>query len=276
MAITAEDIQNVGFTLAHEGYDVDEVDVFLERVADEVDAMNRQIVELQFKLSGGTADEADDAVIPAEPAEPVADEQAAAQIDQLLAEVEDLKRQLAEKKADDAAISQALIVAQRSADDIIASAKSQAASIVQNADNEAVRIVDDAENGRQGIIAAIQTLESDREDVRMQYREMLTNFMADAQKKLADIDGDARRSMAAAQARTDAHAASYAPLEAFTVGGGAPAQRVAPAPASAYVAPAPQQFTQSAAPVQPETGYVDKDFSGFGDTADDFGFDDLD
>ena len=40
MAITAADIQNVSFSIDRKGYDVDEVDVFLEHVADEVDAMN--------------------------------------------------------------------------------------------------------------------------------------------------------------------------------------------------------------------------------------------
>jgi DivIVA domain-containing protein len=49
MAITAADIQNVSFSIDRKGYDVDEVDVFLERVADEIQAMTDQIAELKAK-----------------------------------------------------------------------------------------------------------------------------------------------------------------------------------------------------------------------------------
>lgn len=271
MAITADDIQNVSFTLARDGYDVDEVDVFLERVADEIDAMNRQIADLQAQL-----EQAGEGVVApvaaAEPTdEPAGVEEADARIDELMAEIEDLKAQLSEKNANAAAISQALIVAQRSADDVIANAKSQATAIVQDADAEASRIVDDAEGIRQSVLNAIQTLEADRNEVRAQYRDMLSNFVADAQRKLADIEGDLRSAANAAQVRTDSNASSYAPLETFTVGGGAQARTQAPMAAPAYAAPA---ATQAAAPVN--QGYVEKDFSGFGDAVDDFGFDDLD
>ena len=37
MAITASDIHNQSFSIDRKGYDVDEVDVFLEHVADEID-----------------------------------------------------------------------------------------------------------------------------------------------------------------------------------------------------------------------------------------------
>lgn len=50
MAITMQDIQDEGFEHALRGYDVGQVDVFLERVANEVDAMNKQIEELESEL----------------------------------------------------------------------------------------------------------------------------------------------------------------------------------------------------------------------------------
>ncbi len=37
MAITASDIHNQSFSIDRKGYDVDEVDVFLEHVADEIE-----------------------------------------------------------------------------------------------------------------------------------------------------------------------------------------------------------------------------------------------
>ena len=40
MAITSAEIHNQSFSIDRKGYDVDEVDVFLEHVADEIDGMN--------------------------------------------------------------------------------------------------------------------------------------------------------------------------------------------------------------------------------------------
>ena len=50
MAITAEDIHNQSFAIDRKGYDVDEVDVFLEHVADEIDYLNDRIAELEEEL----------------------------------------------------------------------------------------------------------------------------------------------------------------------------------------------------------------------------------
>ena len=69
MAITAADIQSVSFSIDRKGYDVDEVDVFLERVADEIDAMNKEIAELRAAANAVVA-------VPAE-AEPVVEAEVA-------------------------------------------------------------------------------------------------------------------------------------------------------------------------------------------------------
>ena len=45
MAITSADIQNQSFKIERRGYDVDEVDVFLERVASEIDDLNDEIAQ---------------------------------------------------------------------------------------------------------------------------------------------------------------------------------------------------------------------------------------
>ena len=67
-----------------------------------------------------------------------------------------------------------------------------------------------------------------------------------------------------AQARVETHAASYAP--AVIANGN---------PVPAEVAAAAQGATIAAAPVQSPSasGYIDKDFSGYGDADDDFEFD---
>ena len=102
------------------------------------------------------------------------------------ARIADLERQLEAKKADDNAIAQALIIAQRSADEIIANANAQAAATIKDAEDEGTRIVDKAEAERQKVLDAIKKLEDDREDVREDYRDLLTDFIGDATRKLAD------------------------------------------------------------------------------------------
>lgn len=260
MALTAEDIQNVSFSIDRKGYDVDEVDVFLEHVADEVDAMNRLIVDLQDRLDEAQSNAAlaQEAVAVEVPEAQVAGDSSeqSARVAELEAQVADLEAKLSEKTANDNAISQALIVAQRSADEVIANARTEASNIIKDADEEAGRIVGKAESDRLKIAEAIRTLEADRSDVRTEYRDMLSNFMADAQRKLAEIDGDSRRSAAASQARYDANASAYA-------------SELAPAPSS-YSVPVPMQ---ASTPAPRTSGYVEKDFSGYGDTADDFTFD---
>lgn len=266
MAITAADIQNVSFSIDRKGYDVDEVDVFLERVAEEIDTMNQRIVALVAELDEKDAALANMQAAPiAVPVtefeqpevEVAASADDSADVAALKQQIVGLQAELAEKKANDAAISQALIVAQRSADDILANARAEASNIIKDADEEADRIVSKAEADRAKITESIRTLEADRSDVRAEYRDMLANFMADAQRKLAEIDGDARRANAAAQARAEMNAGSYAPA--------------APEPqAAAPAAPAPAAATPSA------SGYIDKDFSGFGAADADFEFDDID
>ena len=51
MAITPADIQAQTFSEAKRGYDPAEVDVFLEQLASEVDAMLNKIVDLKTRLT---------------------------------------------------------------------------------------------------------------------------------------------------------------------------------------------------------------------------------
>ena len=290
MAISAEDIRTASFATTSagaEGYDFDEVDVFLDHVADEVEAMNKQLAELQSQAQTGVvaaapvAAEYDAQAAPA--AAPSADAAAqiaaqAATIQQLEAQVADLKAQLAEKSANDSAISQALIVAERSAEEIVSNARTQSSAIIQDANDEADRIVNKAESDRQRVLEAIRALEADRNNVRAEYREMLADFMADAQRKLADIDGEMRQAAANAQVRTTANAVSYAPLDALTAPGahaGAKTQRPAMQPVGAdpMMGGVPAQTVAAPAVKPSASGYIDKDFSGFGAAADDIDVD---
>ena len=241
MAITSAEIHNQSFSIDRKGYDVDEVDVFLEHVADEIDGMNAQIAQLENQLDDRKFEGFD---TPARVEAPVVvtDDAALAEKD---ARIADLERQLEAKKADDNAIAQALIIAQRSADEIIANANAQAAATIKDAEDEGTRIVDKAEAERQKVLDAIKKLEDDREDVREDYRDLLTDFIGDATRKLAEIGGEMPASLpVSAHARTidvvetTATGRVTAPAQAPINRAGAGAYSVPQAP-GAVVAPAP-------------------------------------
>ena len=273
MAITSAEIHNQSFSIDRKGYDVDEVDVFLEHVADEIDGLNAQIAQLENQMGdrgfGGKFDGFD---TPARPLEaPAVDDAALAEKD---ARIADLERQLEAKKADDNAIAQALIIAQRSADEIIANANAQSAATIKDAEEEAQRIVDKAEGERQKVLDAIKKLEDDREDAREEYQELLTDFISDATRKLAEIGGSLPAQSAVS---ASAHARPSAAAEDASTGRvGSPVQ----APinrdgAGAYTTP--QTPTGAVvAPATPKPSGVEKDLSGFGDADDAFEFEEID
>lgn len=275
MAITAADIHNQSFSIDRKGYDVDEVDIFLEHVADEIDLLNEQIAQLERQLDEGSLDgfdmpvrDYDDVVereVVVSDANVAALEAELAQKDAIIA---DLQARIEEKKADDYAIAQALIVAQRSADDIIAKANAQAAEAVQDARDEAVRILDRANADRQAVIDATRKLQDDREDAREEYADLLNDIISDATRKLAIIGGAVAISSAG-------NAASHAYV---------PQPRVEILEDDDYYddyEPAPVSYTTPQAPVAtiaaatPVASAYEKDLSGFGD-ADDFEFEEID
>ena len=147
MAITSAEIHNQSFSIDRKGYDVDEVDVFLEHVADEIDNLNNQIADLQDQLSDSRFDGFDTPAKPIEEAPVAAPAPSSApaqnfsqELDEANARIRELESQLEEKQADGNAIAQALIIAQRSADEILAKANNTAAETIQDAKDEAQRI----------------------------------------------------------------------------------------------------------------------------------------
>ena len=271
MAITSAEIHNQSFSIDRKGYDVDEVDVFLEHVADEIDGMNAQIAQLENQLDDRKFEGFD---TPARVEAPVVvtDDAALAEKD---ARIADLERQLEAKKADDNAIAQALIIAQRSADEIIANANAQAAATIKDAEDEGTRIVDKAEAERQKVLDAIKKLEDDREDAREEYRDLLTEFIDDASRRLNELGGSSSYTPA-----TSNHARVFEAPSAYDDEAPAPAATATQAPISidgsaAYSTPATPGSPVVAA-ATPTPSVVEKDLSGFGDVDDDFEFEEID
>ena len=275
MAITSTDIENQSFAVDRKGYDVNEVDVFLERVAAEIDGMNAQIADLQQRL--------DAAVKRAEEAEKKA-ETAIDDMDATIAytpgegspyelrekdrRIADLQKQLEERNADANAIAQALIIAQRSGDEIIANAKKAALNTQKDAEDEAKRILEKANNEKQRVMNNIAELQADRETVRSNYQEMLRNFISEASQRLTEIGGDVPP-----QISTHFESSTPEPPAAPE-----PARSVVPDPLESFAATytTPRSGAHGVTPVAPKASSAHKDLSGFGETDDVFGFDDLD
>lgn len=275
MAITASDIHNQSFSIDRKGYDVDEVDEFLEHVANEIDILNSTIAELENEadqdapeLSGFDTiamDAADDDPVEIDlgeaPVTATPSPEAMAAKDARIAELE---RQLAEKKANDNAISQALIIAQRAGDETIAKANDTADQIVTDARDEAARIIAEANAEKTEIEEEIAKLDSDCEALRERFQDLLKVFINDATDKLAEI------SDASIMASAHARATRLAARNYET-----PVREVAPA--AEYSTPVFARNEEVATPVIPTAFTGEKDLSGFGDAVDsDFDFDELD
>ncbi len=163
MAITPADIQAQTFSEAKRGYDPGEVDVFLEHLSSEVDAMLQKIVDLKQRL---TATEQQLAAAQAQLAEQPAQLAAPAAPDY---------------SATERQISAALITAQQSADRIVDEARENAERIRNEADAKAREVIRQALAEKQNELDEIDRLKASREEFRSEYKKLLQHFMDDAE-----------------------------------------------------------------------------------------------
>lgn len=299
MAITAEDVRSYPLNVDRRGYNVEEVDHLLDQVAESFDELEATIVELRYQLDNRPAAP----VVPVVPAAPAVDEEAIAaaavararaefdrQMSMATAEaamkearIAELENAVANAKADGNAIAQALIIAQRSADEILSNANSQAMQIIDDAKEDAAGILARAQEDKQGVEDEIDGLKVDLEDARSAYQDLLRDFIADATTKLAGIT-----EQSGAHAKLAAGAAAAAGASAGTVTDPGSTGRVMSkaqipvrrVPADTYVTPdayvTPQTGNVIPVAAMPTPSKVTKDLSGFGDTDSDFLFGDVD
>ena len=175
MAITPADIQAQTFSEAKRGYDPAEVDVFLERLASEVDAMLNKIVDLKTRLTAAEQElaaaqaqaQAAPAPVAAPAPAPVANPEYTATASQ---------------------ISAALIAAQQSADNIVADARENADRIRAEADAKAREVIRQALAEKQNEINEIDRLKASREEFKAEYLKLIQHFMDEAQNEFpADL-----------------------------------------------------------------------------------------
>ena len=177
MAITPADIEQQTFSPSKHGYDTEEVDAFLEQISSEVDAMLQKIADLKGRLNNteqqlaaanaqiASLEENAGATQLAAPAPVVAPAPAPA-VDLSVSE-----RQ----------ISQVLIVAQHSADKLVAEARDNAERIRNEADQKAREVIRQALAEKQNELDEIDRLKQSREDFRGEYKKLLQHFMDDAE-----------------------------------------------------------------------------------------------
>lgn len=171
MAITPQDIEQQAFSAAKQGYNTEEVDDFLEVLASEVEAMLEKIADLKNRL---TSTESELAAAQAQLASGSVHSEAAAPA--------------SDYGATERQISQALIVAQQSADKLVADARDNAERIRNEADAKAREVIRQALTEKQAELEEIDRLKASREEFKAEYLKLIQHFMDDAQNSFpADL-----------------------------------------------------------------------------------------
>lgn len=273
MAITSADIQNQSFKIERRGYDVDEVDVFLERVASEIDDLNDKIAHLRAQASEASAARTE--II----SQPEVDMVSRDELAEKDAKIAELEARLRERKSDDSAIAQALIVAQRTADEIISKAKGEAEQTRINAEEEGKRILDKANAEKKRVIDHINELSASREQVREQYQDMLKEFIGSATQRLSEIGGEVTAGIELPaellEMPKSEDSASKASVSTSSTTSASTSSKWEPgSPVATYTTPTVTPVVS--APATPKPSAASKDFSGYGDADDSFSFDDVD
>ena len=170
MSISSVEIQEQGFGTERNGYNMSEVDVFLEHVANEIDQMQ---ADFDYELSA--AREA--AAQAAGPSPEQEDE-----IRRLNDIVAELQNKLSEQKTNESVISEAFIAAQKSANAMKEDARAQADQTIAEAEAKAHQIIDEAADEKQRILDEIDRLDKSRADFVEEYTALIKHFNDDATK----------------------------------------------------------------------------------------------
>lgn len=225
MAITKEDIQNEKFEHALRGYDVRQVDLFLERIANEVDVMNTRIGELEIQLSNtkedllnaqeklvlSAANSPEELELANEREKQVRTEleQAQSKIAEAIARAEKaegsmrdaevrakaaeeqiapLQEQLAEKNKLDSAIAEAFISAQRSAEQIKEEARAEGDRIYRESEAKAREFIRESLAKKASVNNEIEALQTSMTKFKAEYLEMLARFTSQARGEFKTVE----------------------------------------------------------------------------------------
>ncbi|MDR2957616.1 MAG: DivIVA domain-containing protein [Coriobacteriales bacterium] len=241
MSITATEIQNIRFGEARRGYNPDEVDEFLERVASDVDTMNRALAEAVTQIND------------AEERARTAEERLAVAADS--GEAPAAVHRSSEGAITEDVISKAFIAAQVSADNLKEEARREAEKLYREAEAKAKDIIRESYNERERILGDIDHLRLISEKFRTEFLSLVNHYATDAQKRFQEFselvpEGSGKAAQPSVEAMIDANNAAVA---ASIVLGRPASVASAPTPASAPVQPpvsAPAPPAASASPLE--------------------------
>lgn len=276
MTITAIDIQEQVFSTARHGYDAEEVDVFLEELAYEVDNYINQINELRNQIAAaeqqlantsqvdpGLQHRLEDAERRASDAErkvsdlereldstkrelsdslarPQSDPSDQQRIQELEGVVASLKQEIADRAAQqEGTIANAIITAQKAADSLREEARNEGEKIYRESENKARELLRDAMAQKESILKEIEDLKGQRDDFKSKYHTLLHSFVSKA-----DADFDLESAFTPV---LDAKAAAQDLLHHAETVSPAPAPEPEPAPAPA---PEPEPEPEPKAPIR--------------------------
>lgn len=169
MSITPTDIQNQRFSEARRGYDPGEVDEFLDKLAVEVEAMLHKIADLKGRLNT-----AEDKLKDAQ------SDSFATQENALFQPAPQPSKGTAEE------IGSVLIVAQQTADQIVADAEKRAGVIQSEAESRSREVVSQALREKEDELREIARLKESREKFRVEYLDLLEHFKNEAKAEFPD------------------------------------------------------------------------------------------
>lgn len=184
MAITPADIEQLTFSPSKHGYDTEEVDNFLDQLSGEVDAMLQKIADLKGRL---TNTEQQLAASQSQVSELESELEVARSSAATMAAPAPAPAPVSTTSASERQISQVLIVAQQSADKLVADARENAESIRNEADQKAREVIRQALAEKQNELDEIDRLKSSREEFRAEYKKLLQHFMDDADSVFPSI-----------------------------------------------------------------------------------------
>ncbi len=206
MALTAQEIQEKGFEHSLRGYDVEQVDNFLEYVAIEVANMTAELAALRQQASVPVQTDAFAPISVPVPAAPEVDEAAIqARIDAAVAaaisdaqtrislaeaKVAQAEAKLAEKDDMSATIAAAFISAQRSADALKEEARAEGERIYREADAKAREFIREALTEKQRILAETEGLKISCNQFRTQYQRLIEQFAAESSAQFASFGAE--------------------------------------------------------------------------------------
>ncbi|MFU8890481.1 MAG: DivIVA domain-containing protein [Anaerosomatales bacterium] len=240
MKLTPLDIHHKEFRRSIRGYDDKEVDDFLDAVADEFERLFKENIDLSERMDAAS-------------------------------------QQVRTYQAMETTLHNTLLAAQRSAEEIVASAREESTSLLRDAEMKAKEVIHDALTQKQKMTGELVRVKQAEEDFRGRFKQLLEQHLASVREVtlpedvnllvgntdegiVADVEVAAESALAALeQVGADAEAATAAPPSDFLIpaGGQQPGEFVAEETSPAFGAdtaePAEDQWaTQAMPPVADE------------------------